>query len=144
MQLQPQAVQTVSATLGKDSLRRSRRVLGPDHPTSLWAATALMQAPIEPGAEEPARAFGEDTLQRCRRVFGPDHVRTLGAAATLTLALMAVGEAEPARTLGEDTLQRCRRVLGPDHPITVYLIQAADSGHIVGDDAAADRPDRPL
>ena len=73
--------------LGEDTLQRCRRVLGPDHPITLWAAGALTGALHRLGEAEPARALGEDTLQRCRRVLGPDHPTTLLAAATLTVAL---------------------------------------------------------
>jgi hypothetical protein len=97
------------------------------------------------GEAEPARVLGEDTLPRCRRVLGPDHFTSLLVAAALTLALVGLGEKEAAQTLGQDTLQRCRRVYGPDHPITLYLIQALSGGQLLrGDDAAADRPSRPL
>jgi hypothetical protein len=97
------------------------------------------------GEAEQVRALGEDTPQRCRRVLGPDHLLSLRTAAALNLDLNRLGEVKPARALGRDTLQRCRRVLGPDHPITLYLSRAASSGHpVTSDDAATDRPDRPL
>jgi hypothetical protein len=132
-------------TLGEDTLQRARRVLGPDHAAILSAAAALTLALAQLGQAEPARTLGEGTLQRCRRVRGPDHPLALVAAAALTGALGQVGQAEPARILGEDTLRRCRRVLGPNHPITLYLTQAAGSGQVqLGDDAAEDRPSRPL
>jgi len=48
-------------------------VLGPDHLTTLWAATALTGALGRLGEAEPARALGEGTLWRCRRVLGSGH-----------------------------------------------------------------------
>jgi hypothetical protein len=122
-----------------------RPVPGQHDAITLAAATSLTRALVRLGAVEPACALGEDTLRRCRRVLGPDHPATLWAAAVLTLALRWLGKAEPARTLGQDTLRRCRRVFGPEHPITQSLTQPANSGHLMlGDDAAADRPSRPL
>jgi hypothetical protein len=59
--------------LGEDTLRRGRRVFGPDHPTTLWAAAALTSALVQLGEAVQARALGEDTLQRSRHVLGPDH-----------------------------------------------------------------------
>src|SRR5918994_787801 len=59
--------------LGEDTLQRSRRVLGPDHARTLWAATALVTARAEVGEVEQARALAQDTLQRSRRVLGPEH-----------------------------------------------------------------------
>jgi tetratricopeptide (TPR) repeat protein len=128
-------------SLGEDALRRCRRTLAPDHSTTLWAATGVTLALAQLGEAEQARALGEDTLQRGRRVFGPDHLIVLWAASALTHALVRLGEVEPARALGADTLQRCRRVLAPDHPIAQYLVQAVSIDQLLGDDAAADRPD---
>jgi hypothetical protein len=63
--------------LGEDTLRRGRRVFGPDHATTLWAATALTSALGQLGEAEAARDLGQDTLERSRRVLGPDHPVTL-------------------------------------------------------------------
>jgi hypothetical protein len=97
------------------------------------------------GDSSGSRAVGAPLLERWRQILGCDHPDTLTAASTLTLALISVGEVEPGRALGEDTLQRCRRVFGPDNPITLYLTQAASSAQLLLDeDAAVDRPSRPL
>ena len=126
-------------------MQRSRRALGPDHPTTLRAAAGLTLALLLRSEVEAARALGEDTLQRSRRVLGPDHPTTLLAAGALTLALAELGEAEPARALGQDTVQRSRRVFGPSNPIALYLTRATRIGHPTPDgDVAADGPSRPL
>lgn len=130
--------------LGEDTLQRSRRVLGPDHPTTLTAAATLTGALARLGETEPARALGEDTPQRSRRVLGPDHVTTLTAAIGLTLALDQLGEVVPAGDLGEDTLQRSRRAFGPDHSMTLYLMQAVSIGRTRTTSANGDgAPTRP-
>jgi hypothetical protein len=113
--------------LGQDTLERCRAVLGPDHPTTLWAADAQALALVGAGKFGPARVLAESTLQRSRRILGPDHTTTLTAAATLTQALNQLGDAELARALGQETLQRSRRVLGPDNPLTQYVTQATRS-----------------
>jgi tetratricopeptide repeat protein len=119
-------------------------MLGPDHPTTLGATTALTLALVQLGEADPARTLAEDTLRRSRRVLGPDHPITLIVAATLTDALVRLGEAEPARALAEDTLRRCRRTLGPDHLIARYLAWVAVTDlHLLSDDAAADDPSPP-
>ncbi|MGR6967833.1 FxSxx-COOH system tetratricopeptide repeat protein [Geodermatophilus sp. URMC 61] len=127
--------------LGEDTLQRARRVLGPDHLITLSAAAAVTIALAALNEGDPARALGEDTLQRARRVLGPDHLIVLWTASALTHALVQLGEVEPARVLGEDTLQRCRRVLAPEHPIAQYLMQAVSPNQLLGEDAAAARPD---
>jgi hypothetical protein len=43
-------------TLGQETLKRCRRVLGTDHPITLRAASVLMQALNEPAEVEPTRA----------------------------------------------------------------------------------------
>ena len=69
--------------LGEDTLQRCRRVLGPDHPTTLWPRPRSSLALSGLGEAEPARALGEDTLQRCRRVLGPDHpIKIVGSSPT--------------------------------------------------------------
>jgi Tetratricopeptide repeat len=83
-------------------LSRCRRVLRPDHSTTLLAAAALTLALLLMGEAEIGRALGEDTLQRCRRVLGPDHPLTVWTEGALTVALPPLGE---ARALGEETLQ---------------------------------------
>jgi hypothetical protein len=63
--------------LAEDTLQRCRRVLGPDHTTTLLTAAALTGVLTQLGEAEAARALGEDTLQRCHRVLGPAHPITL-------------------------------------------------------------------
>jgi hypothetical protein len=78
----------VGRVLGEDTLRRCRRVFGPNHTIALSAATGLTYALVQLGEAEPARVLGQNTLPRCRRVFGPNHPITLWAAAALTHALV--------------------------------------------------------
>jgi hypothetical protein len=117
--LQAKGDSHASRVVSEQLLDRWRKVLGPDHPDSLTAASTLTLGLIQLGEAKAARALGEDTLPRCRRVLGPDHTITLWAAVALTGALARLGDAEAARTLGEDALPRCRRILGPDHLITL-------------------------
>ena len=59
--------------LGEDTLARSRKSLGPDHPTTLGAAAAVTIALTRLGATEQATTLGADTLARSRNRLGPDH-----------------------------------------------------------------------
>src|SRR3712207_7621144 len=43
------------------------RSLDPDHPITLWGATALTSALAQPGEAKPASDLGQDTLQRDRK-----------------------------------------------------------------------------
>ena len=143
--LQAQGDSWGSRAVCEPLLARWRTALGPDHPDTLTAASSLARALVQVGEVESGRALAQDTLQRSRQALSPDHPTTLLAATGLTLALLERGEAEPAHALGQDTQQRCRQALDPDHPIARYLTMAARTGDLMlGGDAAADRPGRPL
>jgi hypothetical protein len=62
--------------LGEDTLHRCRRMLGPDHVTTLTTASTLVLALIALGDAERAHALSDDTMPRCRRVLGPAHPLT--------------------------------------------------------------------
>jgi hypothetical protein len=57
----------------KDTLALCRRVLGEDHPYTLWHANNLVLDLNGLGEHRAARALGEDTLARCRQALGEDH-----------------------------------------------------------------------
>ena len=95
------------------------RLLGPDHPDTLTAATELAHARLSLGRLSEVRELVEDTLARRRRTLGDDHPDTLRSASDLSFTLNDLGELQAARELGEDTLARRRRILGDDHPDTL-------------------------
>lgn len=106
--------------LEEDTLVRRRRVLGPDHPDTLWSASSLATSLRALGEAAAARDLDQDTLSRSRRVLGEDHPSTLWFANGLAADLRALGELEAARDLDQDTLARRRRVLGEDYPDTLW------------------------
>jgi uncharacterized protein (DUF2267 family) len=73
--------------LNQDTLTRLRRVLGPDHPDTLAAASNLAADLRALGEHQRARELNQDTLTRLRRVLGPDHPDTLAAASNLAADL---------------------------------------------------------
>jgi hypothetical protein len=102
--------------LDQDTLDRRRRILGQDHPDTLYSAITLA-ANMDCHAD--ARDLAQDTLERYRRVLGEDHLSTLYAANILAANLRELGKAQAARALDQDTLDRSRQVLGEDHPATL-------------------------
>ena len=102
--------------LDQDTLDRRRRILGQDHPDTLYSAITLA---ANLGCHADARDLAQDTLERYRRVLGEDHLSTLYAANILAANLRELGEAQAARDLDRDTLDRSRQVLGEDHPATL-------------------------
>ena len=84
--------------LGQDTLQRSRRVLGPDHPITLLEASGLALVRDQLGEAEPARALAQDTLQRCHRLFGPTYPITLQLTQAAGISdLMLGGDAAAIR-----------------------------------------------
>jgi hypothetical protein len=73
-------------------LNRCRRVLGPDHLITLYAAAALAVALAGLGEAEPARALGQDTVQRCHRILGPDHPITLYLTRAASIRHLLLGD----------------------------------------------------
>jgi len=106
--------------LAKDTLTRSRRVLGDNHPTTLYLAAVLATALAALGEAPAAQDLAKETLTRSRRVLGNDHPTNLLTAAVLAGTQLWLGEAPPARNLAKDTLARSRRALGNEHPTTLY------------------------
>jgi hypothetical protein len=79
--------------LDEDTLGRRRRVLGQDHPDTLYSAYNLAADLRELGQVQAARDLDEDTLGRRRRVLGQDHPDTLRSAYNLAAELHAHGSA---------------------------------------------------
>jgi hypothetical protein len=73
--------------LDQDTLERRRRVLGRDHPDTLYSAYNLAADLRELGEVEAARDLDQDTLERRRRVLGHDHPDTLRSAYNLATEL---------------------------------------------------------
>src|ERR671921_92603 len=94
-----------------DTLTRSRRVFGEDHPDTLTAAMLVGALRWSLGDYQGARQLLSGTFTGCRRL--------VGAAYFLGAVLWSLGDHEQARQLENDTLARSRRVLGEDHYVTL-------------------------
>jgi tetratricopeptide repeat protein len=69
--------------LQSDTLTRSHRTLGEDHPYTLRTASLLGLTLGSLGEHQQARARDQDTLGRRRRVLGDHHPDTLTSAHNL-------------------------------------------------------------
>ncbi|MEW2477919.1 FxSxx-COOH system tetratricopeptide repeat protein [Micromonospora gifhornensis] len=111
-----------------------QRLLGPDHPHTLKAATEYAHARFTLGAIREAHDIVTDTLSRYRRTLGDDHPDALRSAHDLAVTLHALGDYTQAHALDEDTLTRYRRTLGDDHPDTLSAAHGlAGTLHSLGD-----------
>ena len=67
-----------------------RRILGHDHPDTLYSAHNLAINLRKLGDVQAARDLDQDTLDRRRRVLGHDHPDTLNSAHNLAIDLRAL------------------------------------------------------
>jgi tetratricopeptide repeat protein len=75
---------------GLGTLARRRRVLGDDHPATLFSANNLAVDLRTLGEVRAARDLDQDTLARRRRVLGEDHPETLLSTDNLAADLRAM------------------------------------------------------
>lgn len=129
---------SAARTIARETLEHSRAVLGPNHPTTLFAAVDLAFGLLETGDTVEIRSLGADTLQRSTQTLGPRHLLTLGAAAVLAQAMAWDGDVDAALRLGREYLDHTRYHLGPDHLITLTAATALASAHAASDRADAE------
>ena len=72
-------------------MTRRRRILGEDHPDSLFSANNLAIDLRLAGDYEQAREIDQEVLSRRRRILGPDHPDTLFSASNLAHDLRELG-----------------------------------------------------
>jgi len=102
--------------LFRDTLERRRRVLGPDHPTTLTNQGNLSTLLLEQKKLAEAEPLIRATLDSRIRKLGEDHAATLMAQNELAALASAQGDFQEAESLHRKTLEARRRVLGERHP----------------------------
>ncbi len=80
-------------------LETSRRLLGPEHPTTLASMNNLAETLRAQGDLVGARKLQEQVLETRRRLLGPEHPATSVAAWNLLHSVLAAGDREGARAL---------------------------------------------
>jgi Tetratricopeptide repeat len=100
-------------------LEFNRRVLGPEHPTTLRSMNNLAATLLKQGDFAGARKLQGETLAICCRLLGLEHLNTLFVINSLAETLREQGHLVGARRMQQGTLEIRRRVLGPRHPDTV-------------------------
>jgi len=116
-QLKDSAQQAVA--FGQPLVVDLKRVLGPDHSTTLSAQNNLAHAYREAGRAAEAVQLHEQTLAARERLLGPDHPDTLASRDNLAAAYREAGRVAEAVQLHEQTLAAFERVQGRDHPDTL-------------------------
>jgi len=108
--------------LERDVLEVRRRVLGPEHPSTLFSVLFLATTLQHEGRYNEAENLERDALEVQRRVVGPEHQDTLSTMTELAVILEDEGRHDEAGKLGREVLDIRRRVFGPEHPETALSV----------------------
>jgi hypothetical protein len=109
---EPRAAQAIAAGLAGSW----RRLLGPDHPQTLAAATWQARALLALGAVREAGPLIADVVDRCRATLGDEHPHTRHALAEQAQVRTVLGDYAG----GRDLYGQVRAAApGPDHPDTL-------------------------
>jgi len=106
----------------ENNLREARKSLGPAHPTTLAARTALFIYSEQKGDYEKAGSLSKENLKAHREVFGPLHPKTLNVSINHCIFLIKTGHLEEAESLLRDLLEKCRKTLGESHLISLAAL----------------------
>jgi tetratricopeptide (TPR) repeat protein len=102
----------------REVLEARRRVLGEDHPDTIWSmhnvGAILMIEGRYVEAEMPIR----EAIERARRTLGEDHIGTLDMMSYLAVAISRQGRYDDAESLAREVFERALRTLGENHPST--------------------------
>lgn len=107
---------TRAIVLLEETLAEAERVLGDNHPITLYAGSALAGKYWLARRLEEAINLGEGMLQRYERVLGSDHPDTLACRHNLAHAYRSAGRADDAIAVLDVTLREAGRALSGDHP----------------------------
>ena len=118
-QLHAAADLTRAIDLGERTLADRERILGPDHPDTLFSRNNLAYAYQSAGRLAEGIPLFERNLADRERIMGRDHPDTISSRNNLAYAYQSAGRLDEAIPLIEQTIADSERVLGPDHPHTL-------------------------
>ncbi|KAI1839929.1 hypothetical protein JX266_013863 [Neoarthrinium moseri] len=110
-------------TMHRKEFGLCKRVLGPEHPSTLSSMNNLACVLDSQGKYEEAETMHRKTLELREEVFGPEHPSTLDSMNNLANVLDSQGKYEEAETMHRKTLELREEVLGPEHPNTLAIEQ---------------------
>lgn len=104
------------------ALALRQKLLGPEHPRSIYSLHDLTSVLAEQGRYEEARHSYERVLALMEKTLGPEHPQYIGTLSNLGELLARMGHHAEAR----QTLERAQalqdKVLGPKHPTSNALL----------------------
>jgi tetratricopeptide (TPR) repeat protein len=119
--LDSQGKHVEAETIHREVLAVRRRVLGPEHPNTLWIAEKLASSLDDQGKYVGAETMYREVLAVQRRVLGPEHLDTLMTACKMAFSLDNQGKHTEAETIHREVLAVHQRALGPEHPLTFAM-----------------------
>jgi hypothetical protein len=105
--------------LGLQVFEARRRLLGADHPHTLFSLHSLLAFDVLPDPYEDFEAAYEDLIARRTAVLGPDHTATLTSTSNFVERLVRLGKPAAALPLGRRLVERRAALYGADHVATL-------------------------
>ncbi|RDH13945.1 TPR-like protein [Aspergillus niger ATCC 13496] len=100
-------------------LEAHKRVLGPEHPSTLISMSNLASTYRNQGQWKKAEELEVQVLELRKRVLGPEHPSTLTIMSNLASTYRNQGRWKEAEELEVQVLKTHKQVLGPEHPSTL-------------------------
>ena len=104
--------------MNRQTLARSEKVLGPEHPSMLTSMSNLAGVLDNQGKYEEAESMNRQTLAQREKVLGPEHPDTLRSVYYLAHLLANRHRYDESLVLYERVCAAYGAVLGIDHPTT--------------------------
>jgi tetratricopeptide (TPR) repeat protein len=100
-------------------LQARRRLLGEDHPDTIWAMSNLAITLREQGQLEEAAIIQKEVLEKRTQILSKEHPDTISAMSNLAITLGEQGHLERTAEIEREVLEKRRRILGEEHPRTI-------------------------
>jgi hypothetical protein len=94
------------------------RVLGSEHPDTLWTWSNLANVLDEKGKYAEEEAESRDVIKLQEKVLGPEHPSTLRSCYYFASGLKHQNKLQAAKEFARRVAEGARKVLNPDHPST--------------------------
>jgi tetratricopeptide (TPR) repeat protein len=101
------------------SLKIFLRILGAEHPDTLWSMNNLALTYTAEGRTGEAAALLEQVLEKDRQILGAEHPDTLRSMNNLASTYRDQGRTAEAANLWEEVLGKRRQIQGVEHPDTL-------------------------
>ena len=105
--------------LAEQTFELHRKILGPEHLSTLYSSGNLAQAYWSNRQYAKAIELFEQCLERTRKIRGHEHPETITVMHNLACSYDSAGQFAKAIELHEGALDLRRKILGPEHPATI-------------------------